>query len=440
MLAKIIYQRLWLAGVDWDDNIPTDIQNDWLKYRDSLIMFQSIKIPRWLGFHPNAKLDLHCFCDASQVAYAAAVYARVQTSNNEILVNLLQAKSKVSPVKTVTIPRLELCAATLLVKLVSKVKQSLNDVSISNVTYWTDSSTVLSWIRQLPSKWSVYVANRVGEIQRHTNIQQWRYVPSAENPADCPSRGIMPADLINCSLWWNGPAFLKTSESFWPNRHFNQQTDLEERKFKIASNIVTNISYPDFLYKFSDLRNMLRILSLCFRFCKNCKTIKGARESAALKASELKTTLHSIIKIVQHIDFHSDFESIEKQQEVKTKSLLKLKPFVSEQGLLRVGGRLQNADLPDETKHPLILTKSNPLSKLLVLDAHQCTLHGGATLTLSFINRKFWIISGAQLAKQVISKCLVCFKHSAKTSQQIMGNLPSVRLNVTRPFKHSGVD
>ncbi|XP_037821181.1 uncharacterized protein LOC119610139 [Lucilia sericata] len=115
-------------------------------------------------------------------------------------------------------------------------------------------------------------------------------------------------------------------------------------------------------------------------------------------------------------------------------------PFLDENGIIRVGGRLQNSTLSYNVKHPIVLAKSNPLSEYIIKDSHERTLHGGITLTMSVVNRKFWIVSGNQLAKSIIYKCMKCFRYSAKTSQQVMGNLPYVRLNVARPLKHSGVD
>ncbi|XP_075163139.1 uncharacterized protein LOC142235767 [Haematobia irritans] len=187
------------------------------------------------------------------------------------------------------------------------------------------------------------------------------------------------------------------------------------------------------------MQTLLRTLSLCFRFIYNCKhpTLKI---TGSLTLAEINTTLHRIIKIVQVIDYPDEFKLLRIGNTLKGSSLIKLMPFIDNEGLLRVGGRLQNSSFAFDMKHPITLSKRNPLSSLLILDSHEKTLHGGITLTMSYVGRKFWIISGNQLAKTIIHKCMKCFRFSAKTSQQIMGNLPAVRLNASRPFKHSGVD
>lgn len=146
------------------------------------------------------------------------------------------------------------------------------------------------------------------------------------------------------------------------------------------------------------------------------------------------------VKLTQKIDFPDEISKLSANREIKNSSILKLLPFLDDDCIIRVGGRLQNSDFAYNVKHPLILSKSNPLSTFIITDAHEKTLHGGVTLTMSFVNRKYWIVSGNQLAKCVVHKCMTCFRFSARTSQQIMGNLPFVSLNITRPFKHSGVD
>ena len=188
----------------------------------------------------------------------------------------------------------------------------------------------------------------------------------------------------------------------------------------------------------SKLRTLLRTTSLCIRFVNNSKTSFLERITGALSISEINNVLLRLDKITQLIYFPIDLKFVSKKQTIRHSPLLKLMPFLDDNGIIHVEGRLQNSDFNYSLKRSIILAKPNPL--LIIWDANKNSLHGGVTLTMSIVNRKFWIVSGAQLAKTIIRKCLQCFKYSAKSSQQITGNLPLVRLNVTRPFKHSGVD
>lgn len=120
--------------------------------------------------------------------------------NGEVVVQLLQSKTRVAPVKLLTIPKLELCASHLLAKLVDEVMNSLQG-SVEDIVLWSDSTTVLAWIRAEPIRWTVFAANRVAEIQRLTNVSQWRYVPTLDNPADCTTKGVLPDNLSFHPLW-----------------------------------------------------------------------------------------------------------------------------------------------------------------------------------------------------------------------------------------------
>ncbi|GFU97326.1 integrase_H2C2 domain-containing protein [Trichonephila clavipes] len=166
--AIIFLQKLWMLKIDWTDLLPDTINREWQQFVESL--------------------QLHGFSDASQSAYGAVVYCKSITSDGKILVHLIANKSRVAPTKQ-TIPRLELCAAVLLVKLVHRVKQALK-LNVTNTFLCSDSMIVLSWIRKESYQLKTFVANRIATIQEMTSSEQWHYVATEDNPADFISRGM----------------------------------------------------------------------------------------------------------------------------------------------------------------------------------------------------------------------------------------------------------
>ncbi|GFX71884.1 DUF5641 domain-containing protein [Trichonephila clavipes] len=156
-------------------------------------------------------IELHGFSDASQSAYGAVVYCKYVTSDGRVLVHLIASKSRVAPTKQTTIPRLELCAAVLLAKLVHRVKQAFK-LNVTNTFLWSDSMIVLSWIRKESYQLKTFVANRIAIIQEMTSIEQWRYVSTEDNPTDFVSRGMDSLKLKTCELWWNGLKFLMSNQ------------------------------------------------------------------------------------------------------------------------------------------------------------------------------------------------------------------------------------
>ncbi|XP_036317413.1 uncharacterized protein LOC118732388, partial [Rhagoletis pomonella] len=193
--AKIWLQRVWRSNVDWDELVPLNVAEDWLAHRSELPKLASLKLKRWLGTGSVVDAEFHIFTDASEAAYAAALYCRTQNANGEIEVVLVAAKTKVAPVKVISLPRLELCAAHLGARLVRQVRSSLA-CKLGKLYAWTDSTVTLAWLQGTPSRWSVFVANRVADVQEVLPANHWRHVASEHNPADCASRGITPSQLL----------------------------------------------------------------------------------------------------------------------------------------------------------------------------------------------------------------------------------------------------
>ena len=161
------------------------------------------------------KQQLHGFSDTFERAYAACVYLRSELKYGAYYTKLIAAKTRVAPVKKVSLPRLELSAAHLLSKLMKSTIDALKLPNSTCVFRWSDSTVTLDWIRGSPSRWKDFVANRVSEIHDIIPPACWRHVPSVMNASDCASPGIMPSELIQHDLWWSGPDYLACDESHW---------------------------------------------------------------------------------------------------------------------------------------------------------------------------------------------------------------------------------
>ena len=162
----------------------------------------------------ECQTQLHGFSDASEVAYAAVVYLRIQDPKGAVYVSLVMAKTRVAPLKKLTIPRLELCGALLLAQIMSHI-QIVLEISPHDVHAWTDSTVVLAWLDGDPRRFKTFVSNRVTQIIEHIPSQRWKHVSGSQNPADCASRGLLPSELLAHHLWWNGPAWLSQDTSHW---------------------------------------------------------------------------------------------------------------------------------------------------------------------------------------------------------------------------------
>ncbi|XP_021959868.1 uncharacterized protein LOC110855787 [Folsomia candida] len=199
---KMLLQKAWERKTGWDEPLPMEEAKEFKKWCEELPHLKSIHLPRFMKLESTRVLQMHVFCDASQDAYAAVVFLRSEVGD-QVEISLLQAKARVAPLKKPTIPRLELMAALIGVRLCESVKSALNYENIPT-TYWSDSTTVLAWIRG-NDNWGTFVGNRVREICTYTDAKNWRHVPGRLNPADLPSRATILENCYSqdecCSNW-----------------------------------------------------------------------------------------------------------------------------------------------------------------------------------------------------------------------------------------------
>ncbi|XP_071642941.1 uncharacterized protein [Temnothorax longispinosus] len=383
-------------------------------------------------------VQLHGFCDASERAYGACVYIRTWVGTTEFRSELLCSKSRVAPIKSVSLPRLELAAVLLLSQLVSKVKVAIGLTDIP-IFLWSDSTITLNWISSPSRRWTVFVANRVGEIQRTSDIDSWRHISSASNPADIISRGLEPHDLLSSPLWWHGPEFLASIEEYWPNSTFKHLENVLERKGPTAAVVAIETSLPEeLILKYFDLNKVCRILAYCLRFN---KARRPDKPTPFISHLESLFALMLLCKAVQRRSFHLEYKALSKDEPLgKSSQLNSLMPFISSDGLIRVGGRIQNSDLIYDARHPIVLPRSHELTKRIIEREHIHNAHAGIQATMAAVRQRFWPLSLRSSARKIIQGGVTCFKAKPVLSEVVMGSLPAGRVTVSRPFHHSGVD
>lgn len=445
--AKLFLQDLWKASIGWDSPLPGDLNEKWRSFASGLINMPTISIHRNIDISEYNKIELIGFADASSRAYGCCLYLRVVKSDGSALVDLVCSKSRLNPVSSqLTTPRLELNSALLLAKLANRLYHTLSikiDPKNIDVHLYLDSQIVLSWLKIDPLRLNAYVANRVKVIVENTQSFNWHYVNTSFNPADCLSRGVEPCSLSENSLWWNGPQFMLQCDydhcSFDTKMCIDKYVDIPE--IKKVSMPCTQLEQD--LYKFSSLAKTQRVIAFILRFYNNCKKSQGQRKHESyvpsLTCKELGNAMKVIIKCDQNRCYGEEIKCISNNKPIKG-SLLPLNPFIDGDGLLRVGGRLQKANIPYAQKYPAILAQRSHITQLVIRDAHIRLLHAGPKLILSYLNQKYWLINGTREIKHVTHKCIVCFRLKANQASQLMGSLPERRVTAARPFEVVGID
>lgn len=400
--AKLLFQTVWLQQIHWDAELSDEIKQQWKILNKELQLINNTKINRWLG-SVKRNIQLHGFCDASEKAYACVIYSRVTDEHGATKMTLLTAKTKVVPIaQKTTLPRLELCGALLLSQLMDKVKKSLSGYDVTTFA-WSDSKVVLAWLQGNTSKWERYVANRVEKIISVIPSQQWSYVNTETNPADCATRGMLPSKMMNFSLWWNGPSFLEnfneeqtltTHGCFFTTKEGCKENHEEEKRSNKTENFIEKL-----LREKCSITQIHRIVAWVIR-CVNRLRKLTQRSNSHLTTDELKTSADCVLKYVQQQQFAQDYKQLVQNKLVASKSnIYKLTPYIDNQGIIRVGGRLQHSILPETMKNPAIVPSSGRYTELIIEHAHLMTLHGGARLTLSYLRQRHWVISGNRTAR-----------------------------------------
>ena len=434
LVPKLMQQELCRKELDWDDAIPEGVAADFRKWRNDTTALKDIQIPRCFQDGPSAPSDkeLHVFTDASEHAYGAAAYLKVTTETG-VHVSLVMGKSRVAPLKSISIPRLELTAATVGAKLSKFIMDEL-DVQEISLHFWTDSMTVLRYLRNVSTRFKIFVAHRVQQIQDLTDVNAWNYVPSEKNPADLASRGIDPEDSEKLKFWLKGPQFLRETTEYSGMFEEPIETRLDfELRTACASEIRTDVI--DLINRYSSVQRLQRAVVWLKWFC---KFSKGEKVSKEITVQEMNDALSELIKYMQQQAFATELRALRKSTSIAASSSLStLTPILVDE-IICVGGRLEHAD--GIAKHPIILPK-HYLTRLLIREVHESNAHIGSNQVIATLHKKYHVVKAYTQVKSVLNDCIECKKHHAKPAEQLMASLPKERVEVDNPpFTYVGVD
>ncbi|XP_075150331.1 uncharacterized protein LOC142224446 [Haematobia irritans] len=436
--AKMLLQQLWLEGLDWDTPVSQETHLTWESLMQDFSHIANIKIPRWIRYMPSDRVQIHGFADASKAAYCACVYVVVNSdcaSNS----NLVVAKSKVAPLRTICLPRLELNGAELLARLTNYVL-SVFDFKVTQTFLWTDSSIVLGWLSKPPWSWETFVANRTSKIHSLVPNAQWRHVPSHDNPADLGTRGCKPKDLVDLKLWWNGPSWITGPLSSWPE--MIPISSVEPKK--LVQNLHVTAENMDILDRFSSYNRALRVISYIFRFYRRLHPSTRSEYTFSgvnLSHEEIWFVRRRLIELSQRYYFKDEYTSLLDDKLVSKKSSLStLNPFLDKDKLLRVNGRLSQSTLPYNERHPIILPGNSRICYLYLSHLHEFLAHADCVLMCRMVQTEFYIARLKPRVKAIIHKCKICVIFKQNPCSQMMAPLPLDRCTISAPFHVTGID
>lgn len=308
--------------------------------------------------------------------------------------------------------------------------------------FWSDSTVTLHWIKAPANTWQTFIGNRTSEIQQLTHGHKWKHVNGAENPADHVSRGMLPSDFLESTIWQHCPQWLSDTEENWPHASLSCPPPEEVLERRKTAALVQRVSSTGSLFeRYSSFGRLVRVTAYILRFANNCRSRSNRQVEPFLRVPALKYATEALVKAVQREEFKEEIEKLARGKSSRSKpSIRSLSVFVDHKGILRVGGRLQQSEERYQDKHPMLIPKKHPFSRLIASHYHKLTLHSGPRMTLATMRQTFWAIGGKALTNYVCRKCCTCFRHNPVPVSQPVGQLPKTRTTPSRPFTITGVD
>ncbi|XP_062538350.1 uncharacterized protein LOC134206636 [Armigeres subalbatus] len=447
MYLKVLLQEIWRSKTGWDEKIEKKHLEKWLNWLRILPEMQSVEIPRCYFRHKAgitaANVELHTFVDASENGFAAVAYFRFEV-RDFVHCTLIGSKTRVAPIKFVSIPRLELQAAVVGSRLARSIEEG-HSIRIGRRYFWTDARDVMCWLQSDHRRYSQFVAFRVGEILETTNITEWRWLGTKHNVADDGTKWKLRPDLKPTSRWYTGPSFLWKPKNEWPQSTIN---DIETSA-EIRSNVLhhteckSRILQPE---NYSCWQRLIRVTSFVRRFVENIKRKQNKQPviNGPLTTYELSLAETYQIKRAQEDVFSDEMAKILAADRCLSKKdrLYKLNPFFDDRGIMRSDSRLGECDFIDESdQYPIVLPREHRTTHLIVANIHNQYHHQSRETCVNEVRRQYSISRVRRVCDQVRRNCQVCKLLGAKPAPPSMGSLPKARVAAfVRPFSYVGVD
>ncbi|XP_058827423.1 uncharacterized protein LOC131687359 [Topomyia yanbarensis] len=461
ILGKMLVQDLWRTGCDWDDAIDELSFRKWLRWTNILADVPVFKLPR--SYFGTARSDeveevqLHIFADASETAYGCVAYFRAIV-RGKVVCSLVMSRAKVAPLKQLSIPRLELLAAVLAARLARTIEQNHN-FTISRVVFWIDAEVVLSWIRSDQRRYKQFVGFRIGEILSLTKLTDWRWVPTRLNVADLVTKWGKGLEIHPNSPWVRGQQFLYDSVEKWPKRELPPANTTEELRVHLMLHDVQVAQAIVDANRFSKWTVLVRTMACVIRFVSNCRrkskklpieTLKAtSRQSRVLQptaAASVRVALQQsehekaelwLMKMAQAECFIDELKVLVRNKDrpvsqwlsiEKSSALYKLTPLIDENGLIRMEGRAEKAELLSfDLRFPTILPHQHKITQLIVQHYHEKSGHGYRQAVKNELKQLFYIPQLDAVVRKVSSSCVWCKVHRSRPRVPRMAPLPVQR-------------
>ncbi|KAK7944841.1 hypothetical protein WMY93_000569 [Mugilogobius chulae] len=455
--AKVKY---CLEEDTWDAALSKELREDAIKLLEEYAVLSQLRFTRSLTpLDPCAQPIGITFSDGSEHAYGAVMYLRWSCSDC-VVVRLVESKAKLTPLDHKGDPvKAEMCGAVFAARLKNYFQRHCR-IDVEKWFHLVDSQTVLGAIQRESYGYQTFFANRIGEIQSSTNVDDWWWIPGPVNIADIITRGASPELLTEDSEWQSGPKFLLLPEDEWPKKsardvatqardnvakiqkktftavltrtHLKDQDPVQEPKRRPPAGVAVRELVEE--GRFSDLRKLVKTIALIWRAAKKFRRVK-TKDKEKWEAVESS----GVVTVFERRDAFRDL-CLAAQEGVNFPSTTTDRLVVyrdQSSGLLVCGGRVQT--FKEDQKAVPLLPFQAWISTLLAREAH-AEGHEGVAGTLLRMRRKAWVVKGRILAQKVVDKCIICKKAKARTCRQIMGDLPEERSSPAAPFQFTSVD